>query len=103
MACSTSIRLLIPNCIGSSLPLGCPLAVLTSHLQSSFPGVAAPARPSPLLPQTSGNDVFYRNPFNVEENLFVNVSSPSSSKFQSVSDLGSPEEAARKTQEQARG
>jgi hypothetical protein len=47
--------------------------------------------------------VFYRNPFNVEENLFVNVSSPSSSKFQSVADLGSPEEAARKTQEQARG
>ena len=30
--------------------------------------------------QTSGNDVFFRNPFNVEENLFVNISSPSSSK-----------------------
>ena len=34
--------------------------------------------------QTSGNDVFYRNPYNVEENLFVNITSPSSSKFDSV-------------------
>ncbi len=33
-----------------------------------------------LRRQTSGNDVFYRNPYNVEENLFVNISSPSSSK-----------------------
>lgn len=41
-----------------------------------------PAHPPPPPPrkQTSGNDVFYRNPFNVEENVFVNVSSPSSSK-----------------------
>lgn len=46
--------------------------------------------------QTSGNDVFYRNPYNVEENLFVNLSSPSSSKFTDVTLLGSPEEAAKR-------
>ncbi|KAL4429180.1 hypothetical protein ABPG77_010159 [Micractinium sp. CCAP 211/92] len=49
---------------------------------------------------TSGNDVFYRNPFNVEENLFVNVSSPSSSKYASVGDLGSPSGAAARIQQQ---
>ncbi|KAI7844093.1 hypothetical protein COHA_002234 [Chlorella ohadii] len=49
---------------------------------------------------TSGNDVFYRNPFNVEENVFVNVSSPSSSKYDSVADLGSPEEAAERLKQQ---
>jgi hypothetical protein len=52
--------------------------------------------PEDWLPvTTSGNDVFYRNPFNAEENLFVDVSSPSSSKFESVTDLGSPETAAK--------
>jgi hypothetical protein len=46
---------------------------------------------------TSGNDVFFRNPFNAEENLFVDVSSPSSSRYESPADLGSPEDAARRT------
>jgi hypothetical protein len=44
---------------------------------------------------TSGNDVFLRNPFNIEENLFVDISSPSSSRYAGVSDLGSPEDAAK--------
>jgi len=39
--------------------------------------------------------VFLRNPFNAEENLFVNCSSPSSSNYSSVRDLGSPEDAAK--------
>ena len=47
--------------------------------------------------QTSGNDIFYRNPANVNENLFVDVSSPSSSAFASVEDLGTPDQAAKKT------
>lgn len=47
--------------------------------------------------QSSGNDIFYRNPFNVSENLFVDVSSPSSSSYASVKDLGTPEDAAKRT------
>jgi hypothetical protein len=43
---------------------------------------------------TSGNDVFFRNPRSAAENLFVDLSSPSSSRFASVDDLGSPEDAA---------
>ena len=30
---------------------------------------------------SSGNDIFLRNPFNVEQNLFVDISSPSSSRY----------------------
>ena len=44
----------------------------------------------------SGNDVFFRNPSSVEENMFVSISSPSSTKFASPRDLGTPDEAARK-------
>jgi hypothetical protein len=47
-----------------------------------------------LSTQTSGSDAFYRSPRDVDENLFVNVSSPSSSRYASVADLGSPEDAA---------
>ena len=57
--------------------------------------------PSDWIPvTTSGNDVFYRNPFNAEENLFVDISSPSSSKYASIEDFGTPEEAAKKTLDQ---
>jgi hypothetical protein len=49
---------------------------------------------------TSGNDVFFRNPFDAEQNVFVDISSPSSSKFSSVEDLGSPEDAAKKVLDQ---
>lgn len=30
---------------------------------------------------TSGNDIFLRNPYDVEQNLFVDISSPSSSRY----------------------
>eukprot|EP00775_Hariotina_reticulata_P011772 gene11772-11917_t len=47
-----------------------------------------------LMVTSSGNDIFLRNPLNVDQNLFVDISSPSSSRFKSVDDLGSPEQAA---------
>lgn len=49
---------------------------------------------------SSGNDIFYRNPYNVEENLFVDISSPSSSKFTGVEQLGSPQDAAQRILDQ---
>lgn len=49
---------------------------------------------------TSGNDVFFRNPFNAEENVFVDVSSPSSSRYASPADLGSPADAAARILDQ---
>lgn len=41
---------------------------------------------------SSGNDIFLRNPRNIDENLFVDMSSPSSSRYESVIDLGTPQE-----------
>jgi len=45
---------------------------------------------------TSGNDAFYRNPKNPVENLFVKISSPSSTKLGVIEDLGSPGDVAKK-------
>ena len=44
----------------------------------------------------SGNDIFFRNSSNVDENMFVSISSPSSTKYKTVADLGTPDDAARK-------
>ena len=50
--------------------------------------------------QTSGNDIFYRNPYDVNECLFVNLSSPSSSKYKSVRSIGTPDAVAEKARRQ---
>ncbi len=50
--------------------------------------------------QTSGNEIFYRNPYDVNECLFVNLSSPSSSKYKSVRSIGSPDVVAEKARKQ---
>ncbi|XAR73090.1 hypothetical protein NMG60_11006929, partial [Bertholletia excelsa] len=44
----------------------------------------------------AGADVFFRDPFVLDENLYVELSSPSSSRYRSVEDLGSPQEAGEK-------
>lgn len=44
----------------------------------------------------AGADIFFRDPFVLDENLSVEISSPSSSSYKSVEDLGPPEEAAKK-------
>lgn len=53
-----------------------------------------------LAVTSSGNDCSLRNPRNIDENLFVGLSSPSSSRYSSVSDLGSPSDAAAKLLDQ---
>ncbi|KAJ3705646.1 hypothetical protein LUZ61_009351 [Rhynchospora tenuis] len=44
----------------------------------------------------AGADIFFRDPLVLDENISVEISSPSSSKYKSVEDLGSPEDAAQK-------
>lgn len=44
----------------------------------------------------AGADIFFRDPFVLDENLSVEISSPSSSQYKSVEDLGSPQEAGKK-------
>lgn len=48
----------------------------------------------------AGADVFFRDPVNLDENLLVEMSSPSSSKFKGVEDLGTPEQAAQQVLQQ---
>ncbi|KAG0448418.1 hypothetical protein HPP92_027837 [Vanilla planifolia] len=47
-----------------------------------------------------GADIFFRDPFVLDENLSIELSSPSSSSYKSVEDLGSPQEAAEKVLKQ---
>ncbi|KAH0902766.1 hypothetical protein HID58_042269 [Brassica napus] len=44
----------------------------------------------------AGADIFFRDPIVLDENLSVEFSSPSSSKYKSLEDLGPPEEAGKK-------
>lgn len=44
---------------------------------------------------SAGAEFFVRDVFDLEANAFVEVSSPSSSNFKSVTDLGTPEDAAK--------
>ncbi|CAN0913587.1 PsbP domain-containing protein 1, chloroplastic [Linum grandiflorum] len=44
----------------------------------------------------AGADIFFRDPYVLDENLSVEFSSPSSSRYKSVEELGSPEEAGAK-------
>ncbi|KAJ4732951.1 PsbP-domain protein 1 [Rhynchospora pubera] len=44
----------------------------------------------------AGADIFFRDPLVLDENISVEISSPSSSRYKSVEDLGSPEDAAQK-------
>ncbi|KAL6324217.1 hypothetical protein AAG906_006489 [Vitis piasezkii] len=48
----------------------------------------------------SGADIFFRDPFVLDENLSVELSSPSSSRYKSVEDLGQPQEAGKKVLKQ---
>lgn len=48
----------------------------------------------------AGADIFFRDPFVLDENLSVEMSSPSSSTYKSVEDLGPPEAAAKKVLKQ---
>ncbi|XP_028779445.1 psbP domain-containing protein 1, chloroplastic isoform X1 [Neltuma alba] len=48
----------------------------------------------------AGADIFFRDPYVLDENMSVEVSSPSSSRYKSVEDLGPPEEAGKKVLKQ---
>ncbi|CAM8987097.1 unnamed protein product [Rhodiola kirilowii] len=48
----------------------------------------------------AGADIFFRDPFVLDENISVEISSPSSSYYKSVADLGPPEEAGKKVLKQ---
>ncbi|CAB4285109.1 unnamed protein product [Prunus armeniaca] len=48
----------------------------------------------------AGADIFFRDPYVLDENISVEFSSPSSSNYKSVEDLGPPQEAGKKVLKQ---
>ncbi|OVA16718.1 Photosystem II PsbP [Macleaya cordata] len=48
----------------------------------------------------AGADIFFRDPFVLDENISMEISSPSSSKYESVEDLGPPQVAGEKVLKQ---
>ena len=57
--------------------------------------------PKDWLPvTTAGADSFYRNQNNLEENLFVDISSPSSSNYSGVKDLGNEDDIGKRVLDQ---
>ncbi|PIA60923.1 hypothetical protein AQUCO_00300439v1 [Aquilegia coerulea] len=48
----------------------------------------------------AGADIFFRDPYILDENLSVDISSPSSSSYKSVEDLGSPQAAGERVLKQ---
>ncbi|XP_078446815.1 photosystem II reaction center PsbP family protein [Wolffia australiana] len=48
----------------------------------------------------SGADIFFRDPFILDENISVEASSPSSSRYKSVEDLGTSQDAGEKVLKQ---
>lgn len=44
----------------------------------------------------AGADIFFRDPFVLDENISMEASSPSSSRYKSVEDLGTPQDAGEK-------
>ncbi|XWS42307.1 hypothetical protein CRYUN_Cryun16bG0003300 [Craigia yunnanensis] len=48
----------------------------------------------------AGADIFFRDPYVLDENLSVELSSPSSSRYKTVEDLGPPQEAGKKVLKQ---
>ncbi|CAN6467287.1 unnamed protein product [Victoria cruziana] len=66
----------------------------------SFDGYSLKCPLSWIQVRGSGADVFFRDPFVLDENLSLEISSPSSSRYQSVEDLGPPQAAGEKVLKQ---
>ncbi|KAK4801892.1 hypothetical protein SAY86_000095 [Trapa natans] len=90
---------------------GCIFSELSSHHQpayaqpgsavfreyiDTFDGYSFKYPQSWIQVRGAGADIFFRDPYVLDENISVEMSSPSSSKYKSVDDLGPPEEAGKK-------
>ncbi|MED6121560.1 hypothetical protein PIB30_031318 [Stylosanthes scabra] len=80
------------------------LSLLLSTYILSEAGSASDALAQQSLPLREYIDAFdgysFRDPYILDENVSVEISSPSSSKYKSVEDLGTPEEAGKKVLKQ---
>ncbi|MCO5550803.1 hypothetical protein L7F22_004295 [Adiantum nelumboides] len=107
---SVSRRSLLELCVGLGLGLSFPiLQVAPAAAEGSLPlarhtdtfdGYTFSYPQAWIQVRGAGADVFFRDPVHLDENVSVEISSPSSSRFKEVRDLGSPDQAAQKVLKQ---
>ncbi|KAL1312924.1 hypothetical protein HN51_039498 [Arachis hypogaea] len=95
-ALSLSLSLLLPTYILSgSAALAQHSPVLREYVDS-FDGYSFRYPSNWIQVRGAGADIFFRDPYVLDENISVEISSPSSSRYKTVQDLGSPQEAGKK-------
>ncbi|XP_030461473.2 psbP domain-containing protein 1, chloroplastic isoform X3 [Syzygium oleosum] len=98
------MALILSSCIFSQIGLGDiafaePSVGLREYIDT-FDGYSFKYPQNWLQVRGAGADIFFRDPYVLDENLSVEFSSPSSSRYKSVEDLGPPEEAGKKVLKQ---
>ncbi|XP_031376448.1 psbP domain-containing protein 1, chloroplastic isoform X2 [Punica granatum] len=96
-----AIALILSGCVFSELLASRYLAsaqpsVVFREYIDTFDGYSFKYPQNWIQVRGAGADIFFRDPYVLDENLSVEMSSPSSSNYKSVEDLGPPEEAGKK-------
>ncbi|MQM19662.1 hypothetical protein Taro_052668 [Colocasia esculenta] len=81
--------------LSGGVAMALPTTVFREHLDI-FDGYTFKYPQGWIQVRGAGADIFFRDPYVLDENLSVEVSSPSSSRYKSVEDLGPPEAAGEK-------
>ncbi|KAI3701856.1 hypothetical protein L6452_27265 [Arctium lappa] len=92
------MALILSSCIFSQIEGNIALAqqsVVFREYIDTFDGYSFNYPKNWIQVRGANADIFFRDPLILDENLSVEVSSPSSSKYQSVEDLGPPEVAGK--------
>ncbi|KAE8678651.1 PsbP domain-containing protein 1 [Hibiscus syriacus] len=89
-----------PSSASSSLHSQKPIAVGFREYIDTFDGYSLKYPQNWIQVRGAGADIFFRDPYVLDENLSVELSSPSSSRYKTVEDLGPPEEAGNKVLKQ---
>ncbi|CAN8324602.1 unnamed protein product [Cochlearia groenlandica] len=96
---SIMMGLLMPTLMSLQANLPTPASALTPVFREyidTFDGYSFKYPQNWIQVRGAGADIFFRDPVVLDENMSVEFSSPSSSKYQSLEDLGSPEEAGKR-------
>nr|XP_011466192.1 PREDICTED: psbP domain-containing protein 1, chloroplastic isoform X2 [Fragaria vesca subsp. vesca]XP_011466193.1 PREDICTED: psbP domain-containing protein 1, chloroplastic isoform X2 [Fragaria vesca subsp. vesca] len=93
------MALILSGCIFSQVSWQSPAFAVQSvalrEYVDSFDGYSFKYPKNWIQVKGAGADIFFRDPYILDENLAVDLSSPSSSNYKSVEDLGPPEVAGK--------
>ncbi|KAM5560974.1 psbP domain-containing protein 1, chloroplastic [Rosa sericea] len=94
-----AMALILSGCIFSQVSMKSPAfaqqSVALREYIDSFDGYSFKYPKNWIQVKGAGADIFFRDPYILDENLAVDLSSPSSSNYKSVEDLGPPEVAGK--------